>query len=316
MFIGLIFDVLMIIFIVVSILLIYSLLLISVETKMFEIGVMRLVGLTKLGFTGMILTQAAMFVLPAVILGFTVSIPLIYFLYSVLFKSSLGYMPSVLPTLGATLRAVFIGLLIPLLSSIVPIRRVLSADLTEALNTERSKSQGVLIEVVDMKAKNVIPYILFGSLAVIFGISIYYGLPLSMLKLNFGLILTIFFIILMSLLFGLVLFSVNLQSALEHALLHILLFWEKKSIKILVAQNITAHKKKNQLTAIIYALTLGCIIFLLTSATLQIETINALTIIDGADIVIRGASWANDITFLEDPGRLMPNLIDPVLMQY
>ena len=141
-----------------------------------------------------------------------------------------------------------------------------------------------------MKAKNVIPYILFGSLAVIFGISIYYGLPLSMLKLNFGLILTIFFIILMSLLFGLVLFSVNLQSALEHALLHILLFWEKKSIKILVAQNITAHKKKNQLTAIIYALTLGCIIFLLTSATLQIETINALTIIDGADIVIRGAS--------------------------
>ena len=167
-----------------------------------------------------------------------------------------------------------------------------------------------------MKAKNVIPYILFGSLAVIFGISIYYGLPLSMLKLNFGLILTIFFIILMSLLFGLVLFSVNLQSALEHALLHILLFWEKKSIKILVAQNITAHKKKNQLTAIIYALTLGCIIFLLTSATLQIETINALTIIDGADIVIRGASWANDITFLEDQGRLMPNLIDPVLMQY
>ena len=56
MFIGLIFVILMIIFVVVSILLIYSLLLISVETKMFEIGVMRLVGLTKGGFIGMILT--------------------------------------------------------------------------------------------------------------------------------------------------------------------------------------------------------------------------------------------------------------------
>ena len=56
MFIGLIFDILTIIFCVVSILLIYSLLLISVETKMFEIGVMRLVGLTKFGFIGMILT--------------------------------------------------------------------------------------------------------------------------------------------------------------------------------------------------------------------------------------------------------------------
>ena len=46
MFIGLIFDVLLIIFVVVAILLVYSLLLISVETKSFEFGVMRLVGLT------------------------------------------------------------------------------------------------------------------------------------------------------------------------------------------------------------------------------------------------------------------------------
>ena len=109
--------------------------MISVETKTFEIGVMRLIGLTKLGFVGMILTQASMFVLPAVILGFTVSIPLTYVLYSQLFESSLGYMPSVLPTRGAVLRACFIGLLIPFLSSIVPIKKVLSADLTDALNT-------------------------------------------------------------------------------------------------------------------------------------------------------------------------------------
>lgn len=56
LFIGLIFDILLLIFIVVSCLLIYSLLLISVETKTFETGVMRLVGLTKRGFIGMIIT--------------------------------------------------------------------------------------------------------------------------------------------------------------------------------------------------------------------------------------------------------------------
>lgn len=39
MFIGLIFGVLTILFVIISILLIYSLLLISVETKTFEIGV-------------------------------------------------------------------------------------------------------------------------------------------------------------------------------------------------------------------------------------------------------------------------------------
>ena len=56
LFIGLIFDILLIMFIVVAVLLIYSLLMISVETKTHEIGIMRLVGLSKGGFVGMILT--------------------------------------------------------------------------------------------------------------------------------------------------------------------------------------------------------------------------------------------------------------------
>ena len=56
MFIGLIFDILLLIFVVISCLLIYSLLLISVETKTFENGVMRLVGLTKKGYVAMIMT--------------------------------------------------------------------------------------------------------------------------------------------------------------------------------------------------------------------------------------------------------------------
>ena len=56
LFIGLIFDILLIMFIVVAVLLIYSLLMISVETKTHEIGIMRLVGLSKKGFVGMIMT--------------------------------------------------------------------------------------------------------------------------------------------------------------------------------------------------------------------------------------------------------------------
>ena len=46
MFIGLIFDVIIILFVIFSILLIYSLLLISVETKTLDIGIMRMVGLS------------------------------------------------------------------------------------------------------------------------------------------------------------------------------------------------------------------------------------------------------------------------------
>ena len=54
--IGLVFKILLLIFIIVSVLLIYSLLMISVETKTFEIGVMRLLGLSTAGFVGLVLT--------------------------------------------------------------------------------------------------------------------------------------------------------------------------------------------------------------------------------------------------------------------
>ena len=51
---GLIFDIMLILFVAISVLLIYSLLMINIETKTFDIGVMRLVGLSKGGFIGMI----------------------------------------------------------------------------------------------------------------------------------------------------------------------------------------------------------------------------------------------------------------------
>ena len=93
MLIGLIFDVLLIIFVVISCLLIYSLLLISVETKTFDTGVMRLIGLSKWGYIVMIATQAAMFVLPSIILGFALSIPCILGIWSILFSDTPGFQP-------------------------------------------------------------------------------------------------------------------------------------------------------------------------------------------------------------------------------
>lgn len=47
-------DIIILLFVVLSILLVYSLLMISVETKTFEFGVMRMVGLSKGGLINMI----------------------------------------------------------------------------------------------------------------------------------------------------------------------------------------------------------------------------------------------------------------------
>jgi ABC-type antimicrobial peptide transport system permease subunit len=87
---GLVFNIIMILFIIISILLIFSLLMNSVEQKSFENGIMRLVGLSKFEYMAMILTQAFMFVLPSIIAGYLLSIPLLWYGFTHVLNTNLG----------------------------------------------------------------------------------------------------------------------------------------------------------------------------------------------------------------------------------
>mmetsp|Transcript_39219 Transcript_39219/g.28359 ORF Transcript_39219/g.28359 Transcript_39219/m.28359 type:complete len:219 (+) Transcript_39219:1305-1961(+) len=210
LFIGLIFNIILILFVATSVLLIYALLMISVETKTFDTGVMRMLGLSKNGFVIMILFQSIMFVLPSIICGFIFCVPMLFLMYQFMFTDELGFTPSLVPETSAIFLALSLGFIIPLLSSIVPIQSALSQNLNDSLNVNRNKSSGVLIQIFDSSKANIIPYVLFGTIAVIYGISIYYLLPLALLSANFSLILQIFFFILLGMIFGLTLLAFNL----------------------------------------------------------------------------------------------------------
>ena len=109
-------------FVLIAILLIYSLLMITTETKTFDTGVMRLLGLSSKGFVAMILIQAIFFVLPAIIFAYICSLPSLYYIFSKLFTNEIGEGGvSFVPGWKATLEAVSIGLLIPAISSVIPI---------------------------------------------------------------------------------------------------------------------------------------------------------------------------------------------------
>lgn len=95
--------------------------MISVETKTFEFGVMRMVGLSKTGIINMIILQSIMFVIPSLTLGFILSVPSLAGLYSALFTDDMGIQNNPLPSTFAIIHALVVGLIIPLVSSIVPI---------------------------------------------------------------------------------------------------------------------------------------------------------------------------------------------------
>src|SRR3990167_10086710 len=52
-----------------SILLIYSLLMVSVESKTYEIGILRMIGMSRLGIVELLIIQSFLYALPAWILG-------------------------------------------------------------------------------------------------------------------------------------------------------------------------------------------------------------------------------------------------------
>ena len=189
LFIGLVFGIVVILFVIISILLIYSLLMITTQTKTFDIGVMRLIGLSSSGFVSMMFTQAITFVIPSIIVAYLGSIPSLYFIFKKLFQNELSEDEiSYLPSIMATVEAVLIGILIPTLSAIIPIQQALAKTLSESLNTARSSLSGTIV-VFKSEGARILPYMLFGFLCVLFGVTIYIALPQAILAENASLIL-------------------------------------------------------------------------------------------------------------------------------
>lgn len=305
MFLGLIFDVVTFLFVVLSVLLIYSLLMISVEGKSFEFGVLRMAGLSQSGIVTLVLTQAFLFVIPSVIVGFGLAISNLRGLNATLFPGDED--ASAFPDGYAVVQALAMGILIPLLSSIVPIQTAFSKDLNESLDIQRSKSKAVMVEILDPKKSDLTAYVTFGTVAVAFGMSIYYFLPLALLSFNLSLVLQIFMFILVGMLTGLSMLAFNLQRLAEIGLTHTLLFFVDSSMKAMVTSNLAAHRARNKMTSIIYSIALGFIIFLIVSARLQMRTIRLQSVqYEGAYLILK----------TDTPELLKPPQFDAVLRQH
>ena len=138
-FLQLVFNLVMLLLFLISVLLIYSLLMLSMESKSFELGVMRMVGLSKINVIVLIMLQSVMFVIPSIICGFAVSL---VFLQVAKFyaESELNMNFESIPAFASIMQALFLSTLIPLCSSIMPIQVVLDKNLNDALDIQRSKT--------------------------------------------------------------------------------------------------------------------------------------------------------------------------------
>ncbi|KAI3651558.1 hypothetical protein MP228_002861 [Amoeboaphelidium protococcarum] len=280
-FLNLIFGIVFLILGGLSIFLIYSLLMVSVETKTFEYGIFRMVGMTKIGVVSLILTQAILYALPAWVLGLIVS-QLVWLGFKALMAQMIN--ADVGPYLsGASIVvATVVGLVVPILAAILPIRNALTGNLHDALDTRRSKVQAVVVTIERASAGRVpLAALSTGILLTVFGFVIYYFLPLALITQNIALLFNIFLVLLVGMLLGLVMLSLNIQPLLEKGIVFVLficLWFENRGMSILVLKNLLSHRLRNRKTSIMYALALGFIIFLTVAIQIELQSLIYQTI--------------------------------------
>lgn len=114
--------------------------MISIESKSFEIGVMRMVGLSKGGIIMMVLVQSTMFVVPAIFFGIILSFPALRGLYGFMFSDDVNLKNDYHPNATAFFEALFLGFVIPFASSIIPIQSAVTKNLNDSLDYLRSKT--------------------------------------------------------------------------------------------------------------------------------------------------------------------------------
>lgn len=299
LFLGLIVSLILLALAFLSIVLIYSLLTVNIQGRTFELGIQRMLGFTKMNLTGLVFTNALLFAIPAWGVGLAVGFGC-YILLRASLSSALGVEIPLSLSADAIGFSTLAGIGIPLIASIAPVLDVLTLSLPDALNSDRSKVSAVIYNIKGRQTGYLSPtLLLLGVCFTVYGFIIYYLFPLAIIDFNISLLFYIFFGILIAMLGGLVLLSINFERVVETAVCHLFLFWEQASVFHLISKNLVAHRPRNRKTTLMYALSLGFILFITVAFNIQLRSIEYGSLMTlGGDARYRGSlQWEEFLEF-------------------
>ncbi|RNF10338.1 permease, family protein [Trypanosoma rangeli] len=218
LFVGLIVSIIMVSLTFLSVMLIYSLLNLLVECRLYELGIKRMIGFSSANLVFMLLTNAYSFTIPAWLLGLLTG-QLIFLGMRTLIYDVIGVELPRFISGQAVGWATFAGLLLPLVGAIFPVVTILSQKLPDALNATRGRNMGVVYKIVREGDTRGLNYIMLciGLAFFVFGFLLYYFFPVALLRMRLDWLFVIFFGILIGMLAGLVLLAVNFERVLQTA---------------------------------------------------------------------------------------------------
>lgn len=266
--------------------LIYALLISDVESKVYESGMLRALGMKNYTLIMVIIIQSLIYSIPGVIFGLLLSSLINIPVSSILSGFTALKISPLLsgPSIGM---GIAVGLIVPLFAVIIPIKRALSKSLRDALDLYHSvmnETKVVLTRLENLGLSSTQLYI--GVLLVAFGFVIYYVIPLSFIFMKLALFFNVFVLIIVGLLAGLCMIAIIFQHRLQYLMLN-LIMWrsDRRKLKTIVRKNLHGHIRRNRNTSFLLNISIAFIIFSGSIFRLQSHTIiSNVKVIFGADI--------------------------------
>ena len=296
LFLDQIFGSVMAVLIVLGAMLIYALLLGNVSDKTYEYGMLRALGFERNSLIGLLLISSAFFTIPGIGLGLIGA----WFLWvplSLLFQLLTSAPPDYSLDWSSIVLAVVVGVVMPIVANIGPIKRALSRTLRDSLDVYHNVQDETNVKIIKLKDIGFRPLSFFVSVVVILiGFLVYYLIPYAFTYNNFPLFLGILQVMLLSMVLGLCLIATTLQPFLERIVLWCIVWGRDANLLSLMQKNMSAHRPRNQKTALMFTISLGFIIFAGASFSLQAATVgDTVSSFIGADGNVFAASWNNPL---------------------
>jgi len=252
---------------------IYALLLNDASARTYEYGMLRVLGLRKYSLGFLLVAQGLYMALPGVALGLlasaALSVPILAQIAEfALVPPDYTYQPAAIFT------AIGVGLLIPLIGNMVPMRRVLTRTLGESLDVYHQASTETTVNVKRLEdmglsvTQTLVALLLVGS-----GGVIYYIIPMSFIFQDLDLLLSALNAILLGTVFGLISLSVILQPILERCYVHGIMWGADRNLVDIVLKNLSSHRERGRKTSLMFTSSLAFLIFAGTMFSLQADSI-------------------------------------------
>jgi hypothetical protein len=235
----------------------------DVDEKTYQYGMLRALGFRNKNLIGLITMQSFSFSIPGLIGGLVVAYFLNVIARGIIFYYAENTTTYALST-GAIILGVCLGLILPLISNILPIQRALSKNLRESLDMYHRSVNELTVSIKRLEEMGFsLNQMIIAIMLVLLGGITYYVAPLSWIYGNYSLFFFVINLILIMMIMGLAFISILLLPYIQVMFLKIFLCFRRsdRNLERVVKKNFESHEGRNTKTAMMFTVALSFLIF-------------------------------------------------------